>query len=210
MKTISQLISEGKHLNQELSFHIDNQKKTARTLCAFANTSGGRLLIGIKDNGKIVGCNPEEELNMIHRASSMFCQPEVPFNTKIWQEDFRLILEIHVPLSENAPHKAKDDDDRWNFYIRLNDHSVLVNKILERVWTEKKKAISKPEKFDDDELIILKLINDLGEATLSKLYRLSNLPLKKVDKILVMLVCWDSIQICFKKNEVHYKSKLDI
>ena len=92
MSTLADLISEGEHVNQDFKFRIDDQKKIARTLCAFANTCGGRLLIGIKDNRKIVGCHPEEEFHMIEGASKIFCQPEVPFRSKIWQEDFRLIL----------------------------------------------------------------------------------------------------------------------
>jgi len=124
MSTLADLISEGEHVNQDFKFRIDDQKKIARTLCAFANTSGGRLLIGIKDNRKIVGCHPEEEFHMIEGASKIFCQPEVPFRSKIWQEDFRLILEIQVPVSNNKPHKAKDDEGRWKPYIRVKDHTV--------------------------------------------------------------------------------------
>ncbi|MFO0494101.1 MAG: helix-turn-helix domain-containing protein [Flavobacteriia bacterium] len=210
MSTLADLISEGEHVNQDFKFRIDDQKKIARTLCAFANTSGGRLLIGVKDNRKIVGCHPEEELRMIEGASKMFCQPEVFFTSEILQEDFRLILEIQVPLSCNSPHKAKDDEGRWKPYIRVKDHTVAVNKILERVWIEKKKPTSKPEKFDDDELLILKLIYEHGEVTLSKLYRLSKLPLKKVDKLLVMLICWDLVEICYETDGVYYKSKDDV
>jgi predicted HTH transcriptional regulator len=147
---------------------------------------------------------------MIEGASKMFCQPEVPFRSKIWQEDFRLILEIQVPVSNNTPHKAKDDEGRWKPYIRVKDHTVAVNKILERVWIEKKKATSKPEKFDEDELLILKLIHEHGEVTLSKLYRLSKLPLKKVDKLLVMFICWDLVEICYETDGVYYKSKDDV
>ena len=210
MSTLADLISEGEHVNQDFKFRIDDQKKIARTLCAFANTFGGRLLIVIKDNKKIVGGHPEEEFHMIEVASKMFCQPEVPFTSKVWQEDFRLILEIQVPISNNTPHKAKDDDGRWKPYIRVKDHTVAVNKILEKVWIENKKPTSKPEKFNDDELMLLKLLQEHGEVTLSKLYRLSKLPLKKVDRLLVLLICWGLIEIAYETDGVYYKSKVDI
>ena len=42
MSTLADLISEGEHVNQDFKFRIDEQKKIARTLCSFANTSGGR------------------------------------------------------------------------------------------------------------------------------------------------------------------------
>ena len=43
--------------------------ENSEELVAFANTGGGRLLIGVKDNGKIAGIRSEEELYMIEAAS---------------------------------------------------------------------------------------------------------------------------------------------
>jgi predicted HTH transcriptional regulator len=207
MATLNELISEGEHLHQDFKFRVDDQRKIARTLCAFANTEGGRLLIGVKDNRKIVGCDPEEEFHMIEGAAKLFCQPEVKFNTKIWQEEFRLVLEVYVEPSENKPHKAKDDDGRWKPYIRINDHTTAVNKILEWVWHEQKKHTSKPEKFDTEELLLLKIIHDEQPITLSKLYRRSKLQMRKVDKLLVLFICWDLVEMSFESDGVYYRLK---
>ena len=49
------LIAEGEHQQQDFKFEISDARKIARTLSAFSNTDGGRLLIGVKDNGKIAG-----------------------------------------------------------------------------------------------------------------------------------------------------------
>lgn len=45
----------------DFKFEISDSKKIARSLVAFANTDGGRLLIGVKDNGVISGIRSEEE-----------------------------------------------------------------------------------------------------------------------------------------------------
>ena len=68
MSELKRLIAEGEGVQLDFKFRIDDQKKIARTLSAFANTEGGKLLIGVKDNGKINGVNPEEEyyLSLIH------------------------------------------------------------------------------------------------------------------------------------------------
>ncbi|MDA9964009.1 ATP-binding protein, partial [Schleiferiaceae bacterium] len=44
------LISEGEHGEQDFKYRITDARKIARTLSAFANTSGGRLLVGVRDN----------------------------------------------------------------------------------------------------------------------------------------------------------------
>ena len=47
---IQQLVSEGEHVHQDFKFAITDARKIAKSLSAFANTEGGRLLIGVKDN----------------------------------------------------------------------------------------------------------------------------------------------------------------
>lgn len=58
---IHALISEGEHQKQDFKFEISDARKIAKTLSAFSNTHGGRLLIGVKDNGKIAGVRSDEE-----------------------------------------------------------------------------------------------------------------------------------------------------
>ena len=73
------LIAEGEHQRQDFKFEISDARKIAKTLSAFANTDGGRLLIGVKDNGKIAGVRSDEEQYMIEAAAQMYCQPEVNY-----------------------------------------------------------------------------------------------------------------------------------
>jgi len=207
METLAALIAQGEHERQDFKFRIDDQPKIARTLCAFANTEGGSLLIGVKDNRKIAGCNPEEEFHMIEGAASIFCQPPVVFKQKIWQEEYKLVLEIVIEKSDAGPHKAKDDEGRWKPYIRIKDHTTAVNKILERVWYEKKKVISKPEKLEKEEIDFLKLVEQHEPVTISKLYRISGLPLGRVDRLLVLFICWDLVKMHFEPDGIYYCQK---
>ena len=50
---IKSLISEGENLYQDFKYTINDSRKIAKSLSAFANTKGGRLLIGVKDNGPL-------------------------------------------------------------------------------------------------------------------------------------------------------------
>ena len=52
---IKNLIAEGEHQQLDFKFEIRDTKKIARSLVAFANTNGGKLLVGVKDNGVITG-----------------------------------------------------------------------------------------------------------------------------------------------------------
>ena len=78
---IKKLISEGEHQTLDFKFEISDAKKIARSLVAFANTNGGRLLIGVKDNGNITGVRSDEEAYMVETAAHLYCKPEVKFTS---------------------------------------------------------------------------------------------------------------------------------
>ncbi|MBE6307665.1 MAG: ATP-binding protein, partial [Bacteroidales bacterium] len=75
---IHALIAQGEHVQQDFKYEISDARKIARTLSAFANTLGGRLLIGVKDNGRIAGVRSEEEMYMIEAAAQLYCTPFYP------------------------------------------------------------------------------------------------------------------------------------
>jgi predicted HTH transcriptional regulator len=209
MDILIEYIAQGEHLMQDFKFRIDDQKKIARTLCAFANTEGGRLLIGVKDNGKIAGVDPQEEFFMIEGAAGLFCKPEVLFKSVVHQVDHKLVLEVVVEKDSEIIHSAQDDDGKWRAYMRIGDQTILVNKIIERVWKQKRSPISKPEKFDQEELNFLKVINEHQPVSISKLYRIANLPLKRIDQLLVLLICWGLVSFELGNDGVLYSLSVD-
>ena len=110
---IQRLISQGEHQQLDFKFEISDASKIARTLAAFANTDGGTLLIGVKDNGVIRGIESDEEVYMLELAAHQFCQPEVRFTTKEWEIDDKVILEAIVPYDDNHIHKAPDNEGKY-------------------------------------------------------------------------------------------------
>jgi predicted HTH transcriptional regulator len=102
---ITNLISQGEHQRLDFKFEISDSKKIARTLSAFANTDGGTLLIGVKDNGHIAGVRSEEEYYMIEAASEMYCQPKVPFEAKEWNIEGKIVLKVKVKTSPGKPQR---------------------------------------------------------------------------------------------------------
>jgi predicted HTH transcriptional regulator len=204
MSILTQLIAEGEHQTQDFKFAIDDQKKIARTLAAFGNTDGGRLLIGVKDNGKIAGCHPEEEYHMIEGAAQMYVKPPISFESQVHQEGFRRVLEVIVQGNPKRPYKALDEEGRSRSYFRRADHTTLVNKILYRVWQHQERNTARPETFGDEELQLLKTLNSEEGMTLSQLYRKSELQMKQVDHWLALFVCWNLVEMKIEETKTTY------
>lgn len=204
VERLKNLISEGEHQTQDFKFRIDDQKKIARTLAAFANTDGGRLLIGVKDSGKIAGINPEEEFHMIQGAAQMYCKPPVIFDSRIWQEDMKLVLEITIEPDARRNHAAPDETGKWKIFIRREDHTLLANKIILKVWELERQGVKKPQIFGESELKTLKVITESQPVTLSKLYRLLDFPKSQTDYIVALLVHWKIISMQMTEESTTY------
>ncbi|MDE6315420.1 MAG: ATP-binding protein, partial [Muribaculaceae bacterium] len=82
---IGRLVAEGEHECQDFKYKISDARKIARSLSAFANHKGGRLLIGVKDNGVIAGVRSEEDIFMIETAAGSFCRPEPAVSFKAYK-----------------------------------------------------------------------------------------------------------------------------
>jgi predicted HTH transcriptional regulator len=207
MDTLKSYIREGEHQTQDFKFRIDDSKKIARTLAAFANTDGGRLLIGVKDNGKVTGINPEEEFHMIQAASEMYCKPIVPFTSHVWEEKHKLVLEIIVEESETKPHKSFDENGILKTYVRSKDHTLLANKILIGVWKEQKRKTAKPQEFGENEQLLLAQLEKYEKCTLSRLYKLMQIKKGNIDKLLILFICWELVKMEITEEGTFYSLK---
>lgn len=131
---IEALIEEGEHQQLDFKFEVSDSRKIARTLSAFANTDGGRLLIGVKDNGSISGVRSEEEFYMIEAASQMYTQPCVPFEAKRWSVNGKTVLEVYIAPGNEKPYKAPDKEGKYKAFIRVADENILANDVLVSAW----------------------------------------------------------------------------
>jgi predicted HTH transcriptional regulator len=132
MHPLDKMIAEGEHLHQDFKYFLSDARKIARSVAAFANTDGGRLLIGVKDNGKVVGIKNEEDIHMIEAAAQVFCKPEVDYEPRIWEYGTRRVLEVWIAPSPRAPHTAPDENGRPTVYIRKADENKVASAVERR------------------------------------------------------------------------------
>lgn len=182
---IQKLIKEGEHQMLDFKFEISDSKKIARTLVAFANTDGGRLLIGVKDNGNISGIRSEEEKYMIQTAAESFCQPEIKFEAKEWNVNGKTVLEVIVPKSNYHKHRAPDHNNSYKVYTRVKDQNILADAILLKIWKYQNNKQNIRVTFSDAEMFLLKYLNENEKITIKEFVQKAEINRREAERILV-------------------------
>jgi predicted HTH transcriptional regulator len=204
---IQNLIAEGEHQQLDFKFEITDARRIARTLVAFANTDGGRLLIGVKDNGAIAGVRSDEEYYMLEGAATMYCKPPVEFQSKEWTINNKTVLEIIVPKSRNRPHYAAHNNGKWFVYIRVADQNLLANTVLLKVWKMEGKPKGVFLRFTENEKILLEFLEKNPAITLSRFCRIAKISRHKAENILVRFILLKTIDIIFTDKQTFYSLK---
>lgn len=128
--SLFEYLHQGEGGNLEFKQTLNDEYKIAKTLCAFANTSGGVILIGIKDDKTFVGVDPEEEKYILEKAAGFICRPPVPLKIEELylggdDEEERVALKITIDESEEKPHYAQNKSGEWIPYLRYRDKTLL-------------------------------------------------------------------------------------
>jgi len=108
------------------------------TICAFLNRVGGDLLLGIKDNGEVIGIKPERVDQIKNDLVSLANNPnklDPPY--MLFPEDFeskgKKIVYIRVPMSSQV-HRTKnvvyDRSEDGDFRVRTHE-------AISRIYTRK-------------------------------------------------------------------------
>ena len=103
-------------------------KTLAITIIAFANADGGKLALGVEDDGRLTGVDARpDHVNELLRASFDYCVPSIQTNTEyieVTDEDGQPnhIIVMSVPQSMRVHANQADE-----VYYRVGDKSKKLN-----------------------------------------------------------------------------------
>lgn len=205
---IEKLIEQGEHQHLDFKFAVNDSRKIARSLVAFANTTGGKLLIGVKDNGAIAGVRTVEEYYMVESAAQVYSKPSIPFSSHEWNLAGKKVLEITVEEGKLKPYKALGDDGKWLAYQRVHDQNIVANTILLSFWQRQQHENNTFIKYGDNERFFLELVERTGFVTLSEFMERSGLKKAVAEKIIVDYLLLGIIEVDMLDDVALYKLKL--
>lgn len=134
---IKSLIRQKEGEKLDFKQKITSKQKISKTLAGLANTEGGFILIGVSDEKRIIGIDPEEERYMIEAANEEFCIPRVALSIaefKLIDEKTveqpeqieRSLLLVEVKKSEGPKVYCKTKNGDLRTYVRVKDQTLAV------------------------------------------------------------------------------------
>lgn len=204
---IHSLIAEGEHWQQDFKFEISDARKIAKTLSAFANTQGGRLLIGVKDNGKIAGVQSAEEQYMIDAAAELYCRPGVDYSMRTFLVENRTVLVVQVEESREKPVYAQDNNGKWLAYLRIKDENILATPVHLRVWQQSGREQGELIEYTERERLLLDLLQANERLSLNRYCRLAHLSRPAAQHLLAKFIRYGIIETVFEDHKFHFKLK---
>lgn len=204
---VKMMILEGESVNLDFKKTITSCNKIAKTMVSFANNKGGKLFIGVADDGKISGVKSEdEERYMIDKAATFFTKPLLdPTFEEIYFDD-KIIVVVDIPESDQKPHYALGEDEKWWAYIRVKDKSVLASKIVLDVLKREHKDTGVLIEYGSKEKALLEYLEKNDRIILSQYCSMLNLSKRRASKILVKLVLTGIIRVHTTEKEEFYTS----
>lgn len=191
LQELTQLASLGESANLEFKRKVPRPTRIAKELIAFANTHGGRLLLGVDDDGVVVGLRDvEEEEFVLRRAMDSYSDPVVDFTVeRVPVAHRRDVIIVHVPESSTKPHFliSPENGRERTAYLRVNDKSVEASKEALRLMRKNDAKNSVTFEFGDKELMLMRYLDDYGKITVKQFARIANISRGHASKTLVLL-----------------------
>lgn len=119
---LAALIAGGEDSFTEFKGPEVSNRDLAKELCAFSNVAGGRVLIGVEDDGALVGADGWDEERIMNVARSLLDPPIIPGYQKIVLQQDSEVIVASVEQGVEKPYAVGGGEGK-RYYIRAGSTS---------------------------------------------------------------------------------------
>lgn len=162
---ITRLIGETTEYDKKAALEIKKPKSWCKSVSAFANTSGGVLIFGVSDDGKIIGLTDHEsDAERISEIIKTRLDPIPEFNLSFCEEEGKKMIVLNIYKGEETPYYYSGDGV-MEAYIRVGNESVKATS------TELKRLVLRGKNTSFDSQISSYKVEDYAFSKLREIYK---------------------------------------
>lgn len=114
------LIQKGEGHYLEFKLENEHNRDFAKAIVSFANTDGGKLIIGVSDKKEIIGVNnPDLLMQRIANIAYNNCEPPITILQETFKIDDKNIIIVHIPKGDQRPYRTNEG----KYYVRSSNIS---------------------------------------------------------------------------------------
>lgn len=186
-------MGEGRHL--EFKNRVPRPERMAREVIALANTDGGTVLVGVDDDGTVLGVkDAEESFYALQTALADRITPPLDLDVEpVRISRKREVLVVHVPPSGDRPHMLVPDRrpdgtrPKQRAFVRVDDQSIEASREAVALMKAERRDDAVTFTFGEAERKLLVYLERHERITVKEYARMNKLPPWKASKALVTL-----------------------
>lgn len=198
---LKQLVDLGEGISLEFKRRVPQSERMAKELVALANTHGGRIVLGVDDDGTIRGIDhASEEEFLLRQAIEAHCRPSIEYQTeRVVVEPRCDVLVVTIPESSAKPHYVvmndQEDGETAAAYIRVETKSVEASSETIQELQEQEKESGITFEFGETESLLMRYLDDYGRISVSQLAQLADISAERASQTLLRLTKADLLHL---------------
>lgn len=185
-------LGEGMHL--EFKRKVPRPERIAKEVIALANAEGGRVLLGVDDDGSVVGVRDAlEEEFALRRALERHVHPRVDVELeRVPITPRREVVVVDVPASRLKPHFLIEEPEAngqaaRTAYVRVGASSVEASREAVRLMRHAAEPRDVRFEFGEKEQKLMRYLDRHERITVEGFARLAGVPRRSASQTLVLL-----------------------
>lgn len=198
MSVIEELLNDASVSRRE---DANNYRDIATLFSSHANSKGGTVIFGVRENGKLKGINPQTIIEDINYALDNYCDSSIECKYVQIIEGRHLLLEVLI--SEGSQKVYTEKNELKVCHCNIQGEPVIANKIVLKVWSFES-GRSELKVLDGVEEDIEIALNERKSVSLSMLYKNISTKNSIIEIALAQLIFRNKVEVIRENYEIKY------
>lgn len=195
---LKKLCGKGETQYVEFKQYASEPNQIIEEISGFLNATGGRLFIGVTDDGSISGLKyAEDDLNFLKENLNTTIKPPVELTMEVVQvTKKRAVIVIKIPEGEHKPYKAYyPETNSSKIFFRVNDECIQASRELRNILKKTIQGQAQTIRYSDIEATVLKEIDSAGRLSKAEIIERTEFNSRKISDCLIRLVTSNVLKI---------------
>ena len=191
LQELRKVCSKGEGQFIEFKQYASEPNQIIEEISGFLNAGGGKLIIGVRDDGTIIGLKyAEDDHNFLKEHIKSTIKPSInPEFETIPVSNKRAVLVLHIPSGSQKPYAAFNPaTNSSKIFYRVNDECIKASRELRSILKQSKRKRGQTIRYSEIEAAVLREIDLAGKLSKAEILKKTKFNSRNISDCLIRLV----------------------